>query len=41
MHGPGGIRTHNLQIRRIGALSLELQDHQRKIGNEGLPQILV
>ena len=41
MHGPGGNRTHNLQIRHIGALSIELQDHQRKIGNEGLPQILV
>ena len=41
MHGPGGIRTHNLQVRHTGALSIELQDHQRKIENEGLPQILV
>ena len=41
MHGPGGNRTHNLQIRHTGALSIELQDHQRKIENEGLPQILV
>ena len=32
MHGPGGIRTHNLQIRHIDALSFELQGHPRNLG---------
>ena len=31
MHGPGGIRTHNLQVRHVGALSIELQDHPRNL----------
>lgn len=31
MHGPGGTRTHNLQVRRTGALSIELQDHPRNL----------
>jgi hypothetical protein len=32
MHGPDGTRTHNLQVRRTGALSIELQDHLRNLG---------
>ena len=41
MHAPGGNRTHNLQIRRIGALSFELQDHQRKIENQRCGEIFI
>ena len=41
MHGPGGIRTHNLQVRHTGALSIELQDHQRKIGIKWCTEIFI